>query len=58
MFGIMMMIVFLKFTRFPGRQSGGPFKHLRQDVEDVGVTFSISSSRTTLCGFRFTFSVS
>jgi hypothetical protein len=47
MFEVMMMIVFLKLTRFPGHPSGAVLEHLQQDVEDVGCAFSTSSSSTT-----------
>ena len=54
MFDVMMMIVFLKFTRFPRLSVRWLPEHLQQDVEDVGVR-SISSSSTTEYGLRFTF---
>ncbi len=46
MFDVMMMMVFLKFTRLP-RPIGemAVLEHLQQDVEDVGVRLLDSSSR-------------
>ena len=59
MFDVMMMIVFLKFTRLPRPSVRWPSSNTcSRMLKRSGCAFSISSSRTTEYGFRFTFSVS
>ena len=59
MFDVMMMIVFLKFTRLPRPSVRWPSSNTcSRMLKMSGCAFSISSSSTTEYGFRFTFSVS
>ena len=59
MFDVMMMIVFLKFTRVPRPSVRWPSSNTcSRMLKMSGCAFSISSSSTTEYGFRFTFSVS
>ena len=59
MFDVMMMMVFLKFTRFPRPSVRWPSSNTcSRMLKMSGCAFSISSSSTTEYGLRFTFSVS
>src|SRR5216684_4310916 len=59
MFDVMMMMVFLKFTRLPRPSVRWPSSNTcSRMLKMSGCALSISSSSTTEYGFRFTFSVS